>query len=151
MVCLVNIVGVSADHLESVWPLVAPKLERALIRTVGHKLYTLDSIKSSIADRDMQLWVVVDKTELLAAAVTQILIYPKATVLDVPFVGGTGYADWGAKLNAELIAFATAQDCKYIRGYGRLGWVKPLARYNAKPSLYFDIEVEGIPHEATIH
>lgn len=137
-----NVVPVMADFLEGLWWNIEPHVEKAVNAPVGCDLYTVESVKKELLERNMQLWLIEKNSKIIGAFTTQILVFPKAKVLDVPFGSGTEMKDWLDIAVGAIQRFAVANDCKYIRGYGRLGWAKMVRKMGGNPSIYFDVPVE---------
>lgn len=139
-----KILGIPHYSLDEQWETAEPLVQKALDETVAGNLYDTASIKEAIRTRDMQLWFVVEDTRILAVAITQILVYPKAAVLDVLFMGGDFYDTWNVLFNSTMKKYAEAHGCTYARGYGRLGWARKVKHLGIKPSIYFDVNLEEL-------
>lgn len=139
-----NIIGIPHYVLDEQWETAEPLVQRALDETVAGNLYDCASIKEMIRTRDMQLWFVSEGTKVLGVAITQILVYPKAAVLDVLFMGGELYDTWQVLFNTTMKQYAEAHGCEYARGYGRLGWARKVKHLGIQPSIYFDVKLEGM-------
>lgn len=141
-----NILGIPSVDIEDAWPVAVPFLQPAMLRTPFGKLYDLPSVKAAVKEKSMQLWFIEEDLKVRGVAVTQIISYPKAKVLDILLLGGYDYKDWG-RLGAELSKqYAAENGCQFVRGYGRLGWARMLKHLNIQPSIYFDFPVGEVPH-----
>ena len=103
------------DKVEPIWPLVEPLIQKAIDRGQGE--YEAGDILAFLLSRDMQLWV---SDDLEAAAVTQIIVYPRRKVCSVLLVGGCGLHQW--KNTKVIETWAAAQGCELMRAHGRRGW-----------------------------
>lgn len=116
--------GVPAQMAQLWWPRIAHWCEEALGYSGG--LLDLEDVKQAVASRDMQLWVIHDGKGPVAACVTEIRRWPRASVLTVLLLGGEQMHSWVAALDDTLTRFAQSQGCKGLDCYGRKGWSKAL-------------------------
>lgn len=119
------IVPVPSEVLVDHWNEVKPWL-RDVYEEVG---YDENGILMELLSKNMQLWRGED-----FACVTQINIYPKWRVASILFLGGENMKDWLEDLHEVLEPWAKAEGCKYLEGYGRVGWTRALAPYGWKSS-----------------
>ena len=109
------------------------KLERVLDRMGG--LYTLDDIKTAIAEGKMQSFVANNSW-----AITQVQNFPR--VRQLLLVALVGDLDDVETLHAKLLDYADEIDAGLIATYGRLGWMREGSfrslgwRLKAKSHLY---------------
>lgn len=113
--------GVQAQYVAPIWEQVAPLIGRALARNRGE--YTVDDIRRMIESRDMQLWVYGAGGKVRAAAVTEILSFPRRTVCNVVLCAGACRAGW-RQAAARMEEWAKAQGCAEIKAIGRRGWAR---------------------------
>ena len=111
--------GIKGESVETWWPLVEEYLNAALKYGLGE--YSIEDIKKSCIQRDMQLWVKIDK-EVQGAFVTKIAKYPQKNLLCVILLGGNEFIDWRDEADALLNAFGKEHNCKYVELFGRKGW-----------------------------
>lgn len=97
------------------WHKYAPMLKEVVSQ---NHYYTLASVRSEVEREAMQLW----DLNGTAAAVTQILNYPKGRFLLVLLVGGKGLKDWKDDFEQEMLKFGRHFKCKKILIGGRKGW-----------------------------
>jgi hypothetical protein len=95
------------------------KLARVLDRMAG--LYTLNDILTAIAEGRMQSFVEGDSW-----IITQIVLFPRAKVLDV--FAAIGDLDDLRILHDRILDFAAEMGAGVIRAYGRKGWLPDAAR-----------------------
>ena len=107
--------------IEKAWPDAKPFIERALAFGTGRR--EPDDVKQQLKDGDAALWFVyvVDSDEIHAAAVTEIIDYPRKRVLDLALMAGVGLAEWLALLG-KLEDWARGLGCHQIQIHGRAGW-----------------------------
>jgi hypothetical protein len=144
---MISICGIHSTMIDEQWETVHHLVQRALDATIAGNLYTLESIKDYLKSRDMQLWLLIEESKVHAAVITQVLVYPKAKVLDVLFMGGDIYDTWEVVYQARMREFAAEQGCDYARGYGRLGWARKVKNLGIKPSIYFDVPLKEESYE----
>lgn len=91
------------------------KLERVLDRMGG--VYTTQDILTAVRANKMQMF-----SEGDSIAVTQIVQYPRAKVLDILIV--IGNLEQARKLHDRVLAFATEIGASIVQAYGRFGWIE---------------------------
>ena len=111
--------GIKSGDIEAWWPLVEEYLNAAMKYGLGE--YSIEDIKKSCIQRDMQLWVKIDK-EVQGAFVTKIAKYPQKNLLCVILLGGNEFIDWRDEADALLNAFGKEHNCEYVELFGRKGW-----------------------------
>jgi hypothetical protein len=132
------------DKIETYWEPASPYVEKALKKTGANAEYSLDDIKRSLHEGEMQLWLWVKDDEIQAVGVTEILCYPRCKILSIPFVGSEKMTveEWFNGSVEELIEFAKHYGCKGIKGYGRFGWIKKFQKLgNVRSEASFILEI----------
>lgn len=122
------LVPIPAEHVATVWPMVAPLLAPAVRRADG--TITLDDVRELLLARDMQLWTSWRGGTVEAAAVTEIRTYLRRRVCAIPFVGGVNRRHW---LGFEPVVadWARAHGCDALEGYARPGWLRVLRHWRS--------------------
>ena len=116
-------------HLRNPGPRPWQLLARAWLKGPQVAGYEPADIPALCAQGSMQLWTVDDaEAGTVAAAVTQIVQYPRCKVLEVVALGGDGSAQWGEELHRALVAFAREHGCSHVRAYTRPGGARRLRR-----------------------
>lgn len=111
----------SLDEIARRWAEIEPVLARATDRA---GLYApIDVLRAACAGT-MAVWLVECGSELRALAVTELRVYPRRRVLEIPFTAGSGVDDWHEPLLAALEKHARALGCSRLGASGRRGWVK---------------------------
>lgn len=124
--------GVPRQHITIVWPKVWPHLQKAIARFPDVvEPYTEERVLEMIHTEAGQLWVAWDTStdDCKGAVLTEItnrVRYPERRFLEVPLVGGEGFAVWGIPLFKLLCDFGRAHNCTDIVGFGRRGWTRLL-------------------------
>lgn len=121
-----RLVGVPAFMAEENWGQISPFIERVIKKMELGDYLDPEDILESINRQDMQLWIVPaegDKS-IDAVIVTQILSYPKCRVFDLYLVAGDNMRSWVHEAMGILKGYGRSEGCKFIRGFGREGWVK---------------------------
>ena len=95
------------------------KLKRVLAR-MGD-LYTLDDIRTELAQNTMQSFV-----EGESVAITRIALYPRCKVVEVLAV--VGKLDEARILHDRILIFAAEVGARVIQAYGRQGWLHDAQR-----------------------
>lgn len=125
--------GVPADDARLWWPQVGQWCEDALVYASG--LLLLEDVQKAVAERDMQMWLIHQSAELKAVCITQIHVFPRAKVLEVIILGGSGMDGWLPDLLDVLEKFAAAHGCKAVNAYGRRGWINVLRPHGWRDSV----------------
>ena len=125
---MVRLVGVPASDVAAVWPVVFKHLEKPIAMTGGR--YSPASVLDALLNKNMQLWIAVEK-QVLAALITQIGIYPTGEkALVALLIGGRGVNDW-VHLWPQIEQWGRAAGCRYAEiPSGRKGWKKLLKGWN---------------------
>lgn len=107
------------------WPEVRPHIKRALDRE-GSGRYLPEDVLRFALNGKVKLWVAWNQatTEIEAAIVTEIVIYPQLKDLRIWLVGGGNMRAWIAEARDTLEAFGRAQGCAYAVGAMRKGWLR---------------------------
>lgn len=108
---------VPRDAVAEVWPHVVVHLSRALARTGD---YGLEDARAALESAAWRLWIAARPGALVAAAATEVLIYPRRHVLHVHVAGGEGE---GVGAMWPLVRdYARGHGCAALRFMGRRGW-----------------------------
>lgn len=111
---------VPRESVSEVWPHVAPHLDEAM--KIGGD-YTLKDARAALADGFWRLWIAARPGVLVAAAVSEVMPYPRRTVLHIHAAGGSELA--GVEALWPLVReYARGQECAAVRWHGRPGWVR---------------------------
>lgn len=116
--------------LETLWPIVAPLLERAVQYSDGTT--TLEEQRIALVAKRHQLWVVATNgKEIIAAAVSTLQKFPSGLCLaTIHLLGGTdGSLKDLLELRAEFESWAKAESCNRVRFFVRKGWARHLPDY----------------------
>lgn len=119
--------GVLCSLVDSVWPEVAPMLEKSVTYSDGK--YLLEDILKAIRSREMQLWVAVNNHGLQACCVTQIICYPRKKSMVLAFCSGIDFDQWGHFIE-DLKVYAKKQGCQAMESYSRPGFEKKFKPYD---------------------
>ena len=124
---------VQPEDVEYVWDKVEPILARAVSRSEG-ELKT-DDILDFISEGDMQLWIVSENKEIIAALVTQIITYPQKRILRLVSLAGEDFNKFKHFLD-RVQSFAIQRGCTALELWGRKGWKKLLPEWDSKYIVY---------------
>ena len=109
------------------WKLVLGFLHAAIAWTGGR--YVPANVREDLELGRSQLFAVIEDSQLYAAAVTQILIYPGGESLGVLYLGGVDSDRWGDLLTDALVEFAQERNCQRLELFGRKGWERRLPNW----------------------
>jgi hypothetical protein len=116
--------------LQTLWPAIAPLLERAVEYSDG--MTTLEEQRIAIAEKRHQLWVVATNgKQIIAAAVSTLQKFPSGLVLaTITLLGGdNGSIKDLIELRAEFESWAKVEGCNRVRFFARKGWARYLPDY----------------------
>lgn len=116
------LVPVPATDLDQWWPKIELEVARALKR--GNR-YTVGSVKESILNRNMQLWLAIEDGRVLCVCITEILTYPLCKVMSVFVTIGREHHKW-AHYMLGLNEWAKANGCTVGESWARPGWYRVL-------------------------
>ena len=121
------------DDVEYVWEKVEPILARVIPHSEG-ELET-DDILDLVTEGSMQLWIVAENKEIIAALVTQIITYPQKRILRLVSLAGEDFDKFKHFLDI-VESFAIQKDCTALELWGRKGWKKLLPEWNSEYIVY---------------
>lgn len=100
-------------------------LKPAIERSRGRESFA--SILQEIDEGRSVLWTGFKGNKLMVAATGQVITYPHARVLRIPFLAGEGMTDI-LQNEQEVLDFAVKQGCSSMELIGRPGWEKVLTK-----------------------
>jgi hypothetical protein len=118
------IVQVHADNVRQVAELVGPLIDAALEHASGE--LTTDDILNCATRGKFQVWLVTQARQLVGAATTQVVQYPRCAAVRVVTLGGRDMDSWAARLDDEIQAFGREQGATRIEACGRKGLERKL-------------------------
>lgn len=113
---------VATRHTSVVFHNVENWFAEALAR--NDSLLSLAYLKHSVLFGHMKLWVVLDRIGCCAAFITNVIEMPKGRVLELVCIGGTRMSRWAKLVDHELMEIARSENCLYVVGHGRRGWLR---------------------------
>ena len=123
------ITAVPRDQIPFIWPKVAELLKPSLDLSRGR--HSVESQFDRLIDGTDHLWVMTndDHTEIVAAVTFNFLTYPAGLrVLQLMFIGGSGWKKWGDELDRKMTQLAEETGCECIEHCGRKGWKRTTKR-----------------------
>ena len=126
-----KIVLISPDDLEVVWDEVVPLIDAALKYSEGEILP--EDLVQPLKTGKMQLWVALSGG-VIAAMITEIVIYPRKRVLRVITIAGKdgrGMSKWYGFLPL-IEGFALNNNCSSLEAWTRKGMAKKLKDWEHK-------------------
>ena len=109
----------SLDEAVERWADIGLLLKRATDRVTGYE--PIDLLRLIMLGK-MGLWLIEMHGMLVAAAVTEVIEFPRERTLCCPFIGGAGLRHWCPRFLMALEDQARAAQCPVIIGYDRKGW-----------------------------
>lgn len=118
----IEVIWVNKEDAERIWPQVEPYLMSAMKRWLP--VYFSCDLLEMVQKDKAQLWIVTDseKEILYGAALTQIVIYPRAKIMNVFMLGGKDWKKWKTNISSAMERFAYDQKCDFLQSLGRRGW-----------------------------
>lgn len=117
------------DEIANAWPVIEPILRKATDRGRGYE--PIDILQLVLLGR-MTLFLVREQGRIVAVVITEVHVFPRCRVLEIPFIAGSGVRRWWRPLLDALDAQALALDCVDLAGWDRRGWA------------HFGFEVAGV-------
>jgi len=111
--------------VRSIWPLAAPLLRKAVVKT---GLADFAVIECDVLEGRSLLWVAWNGSAIVAAASTSLQQTEAGRVCVITACAGRDMHDW-LPLIGGIEAYATAESCRCVRIFGRKGWSRVLAGY----------------------
>lgn len=115
--------------LDDLWPLVEPMLAPLF---EDYPLESIEDVRESIETTHRQLWLILRDSEIVAVAITQIVPFARARVLEVTALVGENVVERLAEIDAWLVDVAREKACSVIQVHGRHGWAKPFKALGGK-------------------
>jgi hypothetical protein len=112
--------------LDPVWPRAGALLMKGLEFAGGR--YEIEDVYREIIQYQQHLWIVFDTSsrEIIAAATTKILEYPRRRLLSGVFLGGERLDEWADLYLDVLAKFEKDMGCDGLEFIGRHGWTRAL-------------------------
>lgn len=118
----VEIQPVPPPLVRRVFPLVEKYIEDAVSFT--HGAYLPEDICNLCEKGAMHLWLATRGDEVLAAVVSEIVVYPRFSVIGVPFIGGKDMRSWFRLMLRAIESYSKEVGCVGMQGAVRRGWGK---------------------------
>lgn len=120
----VEIHNIPAGVVPGAWPLALPLLREPISMSRG--CYEPDDVAAMCMAGDAQLWLVTDKTGVIAAYVGKVVQYPRKRTYFSLFMGGKpGQIDkWLKPLIDAVEAWSKTWGCEALEIAGRKGWTR---------------------------
>ena len=115
----VAVVKVPMDRLDSVWRYAFPFISIGM--SVAPEL-RINDIIDGLSDESIQLWIVLDGKEIIAAFLTSIERDRMDWVVSLYALGGSRPKVWLEQCNQEMERFARHEGAKRVRMCGRPAW-----------------------------
>lgn len=123
------LVGVAADDIMRVWPMILQRVQQACLRSNGR--HTSDNILRALLERRMQLWVFWNhvEQEIKGFCITEILTFETGLkVVSGVICTGRDRAEWTAH-RKTIEDWGREKGCSAIHIWARRGWERELPDY----------------------
>lgn len=120
---MTEILSIPAPMARDVWITAGPLLAESIAMSRGR--YEPRDVLEFCENGQMQLWLMATD-KIAAAAVTEIVNYPRKRVVRVVFAGGSLAKEWCDEFDAALEAFGRSWGCSATEASGRRGWKRLL-------------------------
>jgi hypothetical protein len=127
-----KVVLIQPDDLDVVWDEVVPLIEAALKYSEGEVIP--EDLVKPIKIGKMQLWVAMFKGSVIAAMITEIVMYPRKRTLRVITIAGKdghGMSKWYGFL-PMVEGFALSNNCSSLEAWTRKGMARKLTDWEHK-------------------
>ena len=111
------------EDVAYIWEDVAPMLARVTSHTEGE--LEPDDFIEPLTHGEMQLWIVIEDKEIIAALITQVIPYPQKKVLRLISLAGEDFNKFKDFISM-VESFAIRSECSSLEMWGRKGWKKLL-------------------------
>jgi hypothetical protein len=129
MRCSAELACVDPGQVGLIWPEVAPRLRRAILRT---GLSAFADVERDVLDGRALLWLALsgDREEVAidAVATTRLEQTDAGKVCVIVACEGRGRYRW-LPLIGGIESYAKAEGCRSVRIFGRKGWLRTLDSY----------------------
>jgi hypothetical protein len=122
---ITQLVCIDPAHVRNIWPLVAPLVERAIVKT---GLSAFAAIERDILAGTSLLWVAWNGSTIEAVASTSLQTTDAGKVCIITACAGSSMVRW-LPLICGIEAYAQAEGCCCVRIFGRKGWSRILKGY----------------------
>ena len=113
---------VPSSMIHEVWDAARPHLQRALDQTYGE--YTIADVYASLFNGERQLHLIGDVTDPTAAAVTEVVDYPRRRAVRIHLLGGNNVNEWKDDFERHLLVGARNVRANQLEFIGRPGWAR---------------------------
>ena len=111
------------EDVAYIWEDVAPMLARVTSHTEGE--LEPDDFIEPLTHGEMQLWIVIEDKEIIAALITKVIPYPQKKVLRLISLAGEDFNKFKDFISM-VESFAIRSECSSLEMWGRKGWKKLL-------------------------
>lgn len=120
------IVPVPPPMVDAVWP----QVEHLLLPALGFNQGELapEDILQFLRDNQMWLLTIHQSDKIVAAAVLELVQYPRKRSLRIVLLGGSGLQDWMGELQVATNDMAKSMGASFVELHGRPGWERALRK-----------------------
>lgn len=127
----VKLQPVTSAAIDSVWLEVVPFIEEALLAGGDADVGTED-VHNDLLNSNRQLWTAVDEGKIIAAAVTQIIVFPRNKIGQVTLGAGIRMEEWMHYMQVFEQWFKS-MGCTRVELLGRPGWSRVFKQHGFVP------------------
>ena len=120
------IVPVPAEMADAVWPQVEHLLLPAL--QFGNGEMEVEDVLQRLRSNDMWLLTIHNAGDIVAAAVLELVQYPRKRSLRIVLLGGSGLQSWLKELQGTMNEMAKRVGASFVEIQGRPGWERALRK-----------------------
>ena len=119
---LVNLTGVNAENIDTVWDSILPLIQSATDQSGGNP----EKIRAALLEKKAQLVIAVSDDGIEAVCVTELVTIKYRPVCNVWIIAGRKRENWMHYLD-KIEAWAKAKGCVAMRhAQARMGWKRIL-------------------------
>lgn len=121
------LIGIPHDGVDAVWPGIVERIRIACARSSGR--FRADDILKSLLARDMQLWLAGRGSDVIAVAVTEIIVYPGLKACRVMMASGEDHPEWVGFIE-DIGEWARQQGCGLIEAGVRRAYLRMMPHFH---------------------
>lgn len=124
-------VKVPPERVREAWDKAREHIRRAVEgKTATGEVY-LEDVYVRLLTGAADLWLIYAGDSVVAAFVTQVVVYERTPVLLVPYVGGDDLDGWD-HLIEDVMAEARSKGCRQVELLARKGWARVFSHLNPR-------------------
>lgn len=137
---MIELVRLQTEHASKYFIVVKKWIDKLVEKSDGS--YLTEDYKKYIESGVFQLWIIVEKDNLIGMGVTEIVKYPQYNICLIRVLATDTGKGLETVQTTAIEDWAVANNCKRIELEGRKGWLKVLDKVGWKPSPYIIMNKE---------